>query len=47
MKFCKVPLHYKYDFKKNVCVPLTEDSTTEEKLHQYIGVWIEEEKDKK
>jgi len=38
-KYCKVPLHYKFDHERQVCVPLTEDSTTEEKLHQYMGVW--------
>jgi hypothetical protein len=45
MRHCKIPLHFKYDFDKNVCVPLTEDSTKEEKLHQYIGVWVEEEEE--
>ena len=42
MRHYKVPFSYKYDFKRKRCIPLTEDSTTEEKLHQYTGVWVDE-----
>ena len=47
MKHIKVPFHYKYSFINKRCEPLTPDSTTEEKLHQYIGVWIDEEEEEK
>ena len=41
-KYFSVPLGYKYISDNKPYIPLKDSDSKDEKLHQYIGVWVKE-----